>query len=39
MRPVVEMGEASIETSGSWFPAALEPVLMMVGRVPTFRQG
>ena len=33
------LGEASIETRGSWFPATWEPVLMMVGRVPTFRQG
>lgn len=39
MSPVVEMGEASIETSRSWFTATLEPMLMMVGRVPTFRQG
>lgn len=33
MSPVVEMGEASIETRESWFPATLEPVLMMIGRV------
>lgn len=39
MSPVVEMGEASIETRGSWFPATWVPVLMMIGRVPTFRQG
>lgn len=39
MSPVVEMGEASIDTRGSWLPATLEPVLMMVGRVPTFRLG